>query len=174
MASDGDQEANGSDGEAGHGRGQAESSAGDGAVAAARSVQPPRVRSVRLHWRVFVFQAVDSSIAAEEKTLQHIESMAEVVRSSTSPAGAEAVLEEAEELRLGWQRLRQGLCEAEEGLRSSLDSHSQYVSRCQRLGEDISRLRALMQRLVGELVQSSEADPGEEQLVARWNKYTVG
>ncbi|XP_011616901.1 nesprin-3 isoform X2 [Takifugu rubripes] len=121
-------------------------------------------------------QAVDSSIAAEEKTLQHIESMAEAVRSNTSPAGAEAVLEEAEELRLGWQRLRQGLCEAEEGLRSSLDSHSQYVSRCQRLGEDISRLRALMQRLDGELVQSSEAggstDPVEEQLLAQWNKYT--
>lgn len=115
---------------------------------------------------------------AEEKTLQHIESMAEAVRNNTSPAGAEAVLEEAEELRLGWQRLRQGLCEAEEGLRSSLDSHSQYVSRCQRLGEDISRLRALMQRLDWELVQSSEAggstDPVEEQLVAQWNKYTVG
>uniref|UniRef100_H2SQ46 Spectrin repeat containing, nuclear envelope family member 3 n=1 Tax=Takifugu rubripes TaxID=31033 RepID=H2SQ46_TAKRU len=119
---------------------------------------------------------VTASIAAEEKTLQHIESMAEAVRSNTSPAGAEAVLEEAEELRLGWQRLRQGLCEAEEGLRSSLDSHSQYVSRCQRLGEDISRLRALMQRLDGELVQSSEAggstDPVEEQLLAQWNKYT--
>lgn len=130
------------------------------------------------HRRVFLFQAVDSSIAAEEKTLQHIESMAESVRSNTSPAGAEAVVEEAEELRLGWQRLRQGLCEAEEGLRASLDSHSQYVSRCQRLGEDISRLRALLQTLDGELEQSSEAagsaDAAEEQLVARWNTCTVG
>lgn len=178
MAADGDQDTNCSDGEAGHSRGQAESSAGDSAAAAARSVQPLRVCPLRLHWCVFLFQAVDSSIAAEEKTLQHIESMAEAVRSNTSPAGAEVVLEEAEELRLGWQRLRQGLCEAEEGLRSSLDSHSQYVSRCQQLVEDISRLRALMQRLDGELVQSSEAggstDPVEEQLVAQWNKYMVG
>lgn len=143
----------------------------------ALSSPPGSLRSV-LTGVSFLFQAVDSSVAAEEKTLQHIESMAEAVRSNTSPAGAEAVLEEAEELRLGWQRLRHGLCEAEEGLRSTLDSHSQYVSRCQRLGEDISRLRVLMQRLDGELVQSSEAvgsaDPVEEQLVAQWSKYTVG
>lgn len=123
-------------------------------------------------------QALDSSIAGEEKTLQHVESMADVVRSNTSPAGAEAVVEEAEELRLGWQRLRQGLCEAEDGLRSSLDSHAQYVSRCQRLGEDISRLRALMQKLDGELEESREAGehahPNEEQRVEQWRKYTVG
>lgn len=102
--------------------------------------------------------------------------MAESVRSSTSPAGAEAVVEEAEELRLGWQRLRQGLCEAEEGLRSSLDSHTQYVSRCQQLGEDISRLRTLMQRLEGELEERHEdsSDPNEEQMVNQWRKYTVG
>lgn len=87
-------------------------------------------------------------------------------------------MEEAEELRLGWQRLRQGLCEAEEGLRSSLDSHSQYVSRCQHLGEDIRRLRTLMQRLDGELEESFEAgegaNPNEEQMVTQWKKYAVG
>lgn len=125
-----------------------------------------------------LFQALDSSIAGEEKTLQHLERMAEAVRSNTSPAGAEAVVEEAEELRLGWQRLRQGLCEAEDGLRSSLDSHSQYVSRCQRLGEDIRRLRTLMQRLDGELEDSREAgehsDPEQERRAKQWRKYTVG
>ncbi|KAM9341249.1 nesprin-3 [Symphorus nematophorus] len=117
-------------------------------------------------------QALDDSVAGEEKTLQHIEGMAEAVRGNTSPAGAEAVVEEAEELRLGWQRLRQGLCEAEEGLRSSLDSHSQYMARCQRLGEDIGRLRALMQGLDHELVESREAgDNTEEQMVGQWKKY---
>lgn len=123
------------------------------------------------------FQALDSSIAGEEKTLQHLESMAEMVRSNTSPAGAEGVVEEAEELRLGWQRLRQGLCEAEDGLRSSLDSHSQYVSRCQRLGEDIGRLRTLLQRLDGELEDSREAgdhaESDEEERLEQWRKYTV-
>lgn len=104
--------------------------------------------------------------------------MAEMVRSNTSPAGAEVVVEEAEELRLGWQRLRQGLCEAEDGLRSSLDSHSQYVSRCQRLGEDIGRLRMLLQRLDGELEDSWGArehpEPDEEQRLEQWKKCMVG
>ncbi|XP_070776709.1 nesprin-3 [Enoplosus armatus] len=121
-------------------------------------------------------QALDDSVAGEEKTLQHIEGAVEAVRGNTSPAGAEAVVEEAEELRLGWQRLRQGLCEAEEGLRSSLDSHTQYMARCQRLGEDIGCLRVLLLGLDQELEEGREAgdraDRTEEQMVGQWRKYT--
>lgn len=113
----------------------------------------------------------------EEKTLQHIEGMADAVRANTSPAGAEAVQEEAEELRLGWQRLRQGLCEAEEGLRCSLDSHSQYATRCQRLGDDIGRIREMLQELDQELVDTQESksckETTEEQMEGRWRKYSV-
>ncbi|XP_031731722.1 nesprin-3 [Anarrhichthys ocellatus] len=123
-------------------------------------------------------QALDDSVAGEEKTLQHIEGVAEAVRGNTSPSGAEMVMEEAEELRLGWQRLRQGLCESEEGLRSSLDSHSQYMARCQRLEEDIGQLRVLLQELDQELEEGREArdrnDRTEEQMVGQWRKYTVG
>lgn len=134
-------------------------------------------------WLYFLFllplcQALDDSVAGEEKTLQHIEALAELVRANTSPAGAEMVVEEAEELRLGWQRLRQGLCETEEGLRSSLDSHSQYMARCQRLRDDIGHLRALMQNLTRELEENREAgdptDYTEEKMVGQWRKYTVG
>lgn len=124
--------------------------------------------------RLRSIKALDDSVASEEKTLLHIESMAEAVRSNTSPAGAEAVMEEAEELRLGWQRLRQGFCEAEEGLRSSLDSHSQFGSRCRRLGDDMARLRELLQGLDLQLQEDGEAggDGGsEEQMVERWRKY---
>lgn len=121
-------------------------------------------------------QALDDSVAGEEKTLQHIECVADAVRGNTSPSGAEVVVEEAEELRLGWQRLRQGLCETEEGLRSSLDSHSQYMARCQRLGEDIGHLRVLLQGLDQELEGGREAmdrsDRTEEQMVGQWRKYT--
>ncbi|XP_035529861.1 nesprin-3 [Morone saxatilis] len=117
-------------------------------------------------------QALDDSVAGEEKTLQHIEGVADAVRGNTSPAGAEVVVEQAEELRLGWQRLRQGLCEAEEGLRCSLDSHSQYVTRCQRLGEDIGHLRAMLQGMDQELEENREAeDRTEEQMVGQWKKY---
>ncbi|KAM6969362.1 LOW QUALITY PROTEIN: nesprin-3 [Tautogolabrus adspersus] len=118
-------------------------------------------------------QALDDSVAGEEKTLVHIEGLAEGVRGNTSPGGAEVVVEEAEELRLGWQRLRQGLCEVEDGLRSSLDSHSQYMTRCQRLGEDIGHLRGLLLGLDQELVEGRESkDRTEEQMVGQWRKYT--
>lgn len=119
---------------------------------------------------------LDDSVASEEKTLLHIETLSEAVRANTSPAGAEQVAEEAEELRLGWQRLRQGLCEAEEGLRASLDSHRQYMSRCQRLGEDITRLRQLLLSLDQELEEGRQpGDPAghtEEQMVGQWRTYT--
>ncbi|KAJ0009251.1 hypothetical protein NQD34_016666 [Periophthalmus magnuspinnatus] len=118
-------------------------------------------------------KALDDSVASEEKTLLHIESLAEGVRANTSPAGAEQVVEEAEELRLGWQRLRQGLCEAEDGLRASLDSHHQYMSRCHRLGEDISRLRQLLLSLEQEMEGEEGAPHTEEQMVGQWRTYTV-
>ncbi|XP_062253911.1 nesprin-3 isoform X2 [Platichthys flesus] len=117
-------------------------------------------------------QALDDSVAGEKNNLQHIEGVAEAVRSSTSPAGVEVVVEEAEELRLGWQRLRQGLCEAEEGLRLRLDSYGHYMANCQQLGEDIGRLRQLLQGLNQELVEGCEIeDCTEEQIVGQWRKY---
>ncbi|XP_047467214.1 nesprin-3 isoform X1 [Mugil cephalus] len=126
--------------------------------------------------RLKALQALDDSVACEEKTLQQIEGLVDAVKAKTSPAGGEMVIEEAEELRLGWQRLRQGLCEAEEGLHSSLDSQSQYMARCQQLGEDIGRLRVFLQGLDQELKGTHESrehtDHTEEQMVGQWRKYT--
>nr|XP_057913320.1 nesprin-3 isoform X2 [Doryrhamphus excisus] len=118
-------------------------------------------------------QALDDSVASEEKTLQYIEGLSEGVRANSSPAGAEVVVEEAEELRLGWQRLRQGLCEAEEGLRSSLDARCEYAARCRRLGEDVGVLRVRLQGLAGKLEEGADAgdeDHSVEEL--QWRKYT--
>ncbi|XP_015250176.1 PREDICTED: nesprin-3 [Cyprinodon variegatus] len=121
-------------------------------------------------------KTLDESVASEETTLQQIENMADAVRANTSPAGAVAVQEEAEELRLGWQRLRQGLCEAEEGLRCSLDSHSQYLTRCRRLGDEIGRIRELLQDLDQELEETQESkrssEINEEQMEGQWRKYS--
>nr|XP_046223666.1 nesprin-3-like [Oncorhynchus gorbuscha] len=112
-------------------------------------------------------QTLDDNVASEERTLQHIEVMAEAVRANTSPRGADVVVEEAEELRLDWQRLRQSLCEAGEGLKSSLESQSQYQSRCQRLGEDIGQLRGLLHRLTRDLETAREGDRTRDLETAR-------
>lgn len=122
-------------------------------------------------------QTLDDSVASEEKTLQHIEGVAEAVRVHTSPAGAEVVQEDTEELRLGWQRLRQGLCEAEDGLHCKLDSQNQYLSRCLKLGEDIRRLRDMLDGVDQELEDTRESgscsETSEEQMVGQWRKYSV-
>ncbi|XP_077394108.1 nesprin-3 [Festucalex cinctus] len=120
-------------------------------------------------------QALDVIVASEQKTLQYIEGVAEAVRAKTSPAGAEVVVDEAEELRLGWQRLRQGLCEVEEGLRSTLSTHDEYVARCQRLEEDIGCLRLRLHRLNQEMEENRDvgdgADCNEDQMMDQWRKY---
>ncbi|XP_077431418.1 nesprin-3 isoform X2 [Vanacampus margaritifer] len=119
--------------------------------------------------------ALDDVVASEEKTLQYIEGVAEAVRAKTSPAGAEVVVDEAEELRLGWQRLRQGLCEVEEGLRSTLCTHDEYMARCQRLEEDIGCLRLRLHGLNQELEENRDvrdgADCNEGQMMDQWRKY---
>ncbi|XP_061552029.1 nesprin-3 isoform X2 [Phycodurus eques] len=120
-------------------------------------------------------QTLDDIVASEEKTLQYIEGVAEAVRAKTSPAGAEVVVDEAEELRLGWQRLRQGLCEVEEGLHATLYAHSEYMARCQRLEEGIGCLRLRLQVLNQELAEDRDVGDGadyiEEQMVGQWRKY---
>ncbi|XP_061600115.1 nesprin-3 isoform X2 [Cololabis saira] len=135
--------------------------------------------------KLHALQVLDEAVACEEKTLQQLELVADGVRSSSSPLGAAAAQEEAEELRLGWQRLRQGLAEAGEGLRGRLDAHGQYLDRCRRLGDDIGRLRGLLQGLDRELGGTRDTrenrdqenrdgtpDPSEDQMVGRWRKYT--
>ncbi|XP_064809422.1 nesprin-3-like isoform X2 [Oncorhynchus masou masou] len=112
-------------------------------------------------------QTLDDNVASEERTLQQIEVMAEAVRANTSPGGADVVVEEAEALRLDWQRLRQSLCEAGESLKSSLESQSQYQSRCQRLGEDIGHLRGLLHRLTRDLETTREGDRTRDLETAR-------
>lgn len=121
-------------------------------------------------------QALDETVANEEKTLVHIEGFAEALRRGTSPAGAALVAEEAEELRLGWQGLRLGLTGAQQDLHTSLDTHSQYLGRCQGLREDIRRLRENLKELHQQLEDTLGAGRAteEEQLLGHWRRYTVG
>ncbi|XP_012709706.2 nesprin-3 isoform X1 [Fundulus heteroclitus] len=120
-------------------------------------------------------ETLDESVDCGEETLKQIERVADSVRANTSPAGAEAVQEEAEELRVGWQRLRQALSEAREGLHYSQDSHSQYLTRCQRLGEEIGRIRELLSGLDQELEDTQESKrcsaTTEEEMEGQFRRY---
>ncbi|XP_048084217.1 nesprin-3 [Alosa alosa] len=122
-----------------------------------------------------LLQELETSIANEERTLRHIESLAESVKASTSPAGAEEVARETGSLRAAWERLRLGLQEARGGLHDSLDSQGQYEARCGQLRTGIGELRALVQRLARELEGSDgdrQRERSEEQLVTQWRRCT--
>ncbi|XP_067223828.1 nesprin-3 [Chanodichthys erythropterus] len=121
--------------------------------------------------RLKALQELDASIAKEELTLQHIEKLSEVVKANTSPAGAEKITKEMEELRLDWQKLRQALVEIKEELQSSLDSESKYSNRCKELWADLAQVRSLVQNLSSEL-ESRDGERTEEHLVAQWKTHT--
>ncbi|KAK7142587.1 hypothetical protein R3I94_012063 [Phoxinus phoxinus] len=121
--------------------------------------------------RLKALQELNASIAQEELTLQHIERLSEGVKANTSPAGAEKITKEMEELRLVWQRLRQMLVEIQEELQSSLDSESEYSNRCKELWADLGKIRSLVQNFSSEL-ESRDGERTEEHLVAQWKAHT--
>ncbi|XP_016428183.1 nesprin-3 isoform X1 [Sinocyclocheilus rhinocerous] len=121
--------------------------------------------------RLKALQELNASIAKEELTLQHIENLSKAVKANTSPAGAEKITKEMEELRQAWQRLRQALLENQEELQSSLDSESEYSNRCKELWTDLEQLRTLVQILSSDL-ESRDGERTEENMVAQWKTHT--
>ncbi|KAI7804686.1 nesprin-3 [Triplophysa rosa] len=121
--------------------------------------------------RLKALQEMDANIAKEELTLQHIVGLCEAVKTNTSPAGAERITEEMEELRLAWQRLRLALAEVHEELQSSLDSESEYSNGCKELRVDLAKLRTQVQNLSVEL-ESRDRERTEDHLVAQWKTRT--
>uniref|UniRef100_W5LNI7 Spectrin repeat containing, nuclear envelope family member 3 n=1 Tax=Astyanax mexicanus TaxID=7994 RepID=W5LNI7_ASTMX len=122
--------------------------------------------------RLQALQDLDVSVAHEEQTLQYIEGLGEEVKVHTSPAGAENIAGEVEELRLAWQRLRQCLVEIREELQSSLDSQSRYLIRREELQAGIAQLRKLVQKLSREL-ELRDGERTEEHMVNQWRRYTA-
>lgn len=118
------------------------------------------------------FQDLDASIAREEEALQYIEGQAEAVKVNTSPAGAELITKEVEELRLEWQKLREALVEIHAELKGSMDTQREYYSRREKLAEGIKRLRALVNKMSRQL-ENKDRERSEENMVAQWKSYTV-
>ncbi|XP_052009821.1 nesprin-3 [Xyrauchen texanus] len=120
--------------------------------------------------RLKALKELDTSIAKEELTLQQIEGLSEAVKTNTSPAGAEKITKEVEELRLAWQKIRQALVDIYEELQNSLDSESEYSNRCKQLWSEFAQLRTLVQTLSSDL-ESRDEERTEEHMVAQWKKH---
>ncbi|XP_076833823.1 nesprin-3 [Brachyhypopomus gauderio] len=121
--------------------------------------------------RLQALRELDASVAQEEETLLAVEGLAEAVKENTSPAGAEHVTEEAEQLRLEWQRLRQALVEVHTELEGALVNQNRYADLRDELEAGIGELRDLVQRM-GQKLEGKETERGEDHTVAQWKKYT--
>ncbi|XP_053365762.1 nesprin-3 isoform X1 [Clarias gariepinus] len=121
--------------------------------------------------RLQALQDLDASVAREEETLLQIESQAETVKAYTSPAGAELITEETEELRLAWERLRSALPEIHAELKGSADARKKYHTRREDLVEGIQQLRALV-REMSQKLENKDGERSEENVVAQWKTYT--
>ncbi|XP_077587030.1 nesprin-3 isoform X2 [Stigmatopora nigra] len=122
--------------------------------------------------KLLALQVFDSIIRDEEKNLQHIESLAEIVRAKTSPAGAEVVANEAVKLKVGWQKLRQSICEVEEGLQSTLYTNNEHISMCKLLEQDIGCLQSRLQGLKLDLDENyNVGDDCIKEQMGRWSRY---
>lgn len=111
-------------------------------------------------------------MAREEETLLSIEGQAEAVKTNTSPAGAELITEELEELRLAWQKLRLALVEIHAELKGSVDAQREYHTRREELTTGIKRLRVLVQKMSQQL-ENKGGERSEENMVSQWKSYTV-
>lgn len=111
-------------------------------------------------------------MAREEETLLYIEGEAEPVKANTSPAGAERITEEVEELRLEWQKLRQAVMEIYTELKGSMDAQREYYSQREKLAAGIQQLRELVHKMSRQL-ENKDGDRSEENMVAQWKSYIV-
>lgn len=111
-------------------------------------------------------------MAREEETLLCIEVQAKPVKGNTSPAGAELITEEVEELRLEWQRLRVALGEIHTELKGSVDAQKEYCTQREKLAAGIKQLRELVHKMSRQL-ENKDGERSEENMVAQWKSYRV-
>lgn len=110
------------------------------------------------------------SVKSEEKTLQHIERLAEAVKNSTSPLGAEKITKEVEELRQAWESLRLACEQEQERLENTVRIQSEYRTKVLKMKSDMAELRKLVQKLNQDL-EFKDVERTEEQMVALWRKF---
>ncbi|MGH0138371.1 UNVERIFIED_CONTAM: hypothetical protein FKN15_032912 [Acipenser sinensis] len=117
-------------------------------------------------------QDILKSVKSEEKTLQHIERLAEAVKNSTSPLGAEKITKEVEELRQAWESLRLACEQEQERLENTVRIQSEYTTKVLKMKSDMAELRKLVQKLNQDL-EFKDVERTEEQMVALWRKFMI-
>ncbi|MGH0186544.1 UNVERIFIED_CONTAM: hypothetical protein FKN15_022062 [Acipenser sinensis] len=116
------------------------------------------------------WKGILKSVKSEEKTLQHLERLAEAVKNSTSPLGAEKITKEVEELRQARESLRLACEQEQERLENTVRIQSEYTTKVLKMKSDMAELRKLVQKLNQDL-EFKDVERTEEQMVALWRKF---
>lgn len=95
-----------------------------------------------------------------------------VIRN-TSPLGAEKITEELEEMRKVLDKLRVLREEEEERLRGLLKSKGAFERQRKQLEAELGEFRKGLQRLTEEGLEPTAKVGTEDELVARWRRYSV-
>lgn len=105
--------------------------------------------------------------------MRRLEEQARGVIQSSSPLGAEKITRELEEMRNVLEKLR-ALWEGEEGrLRGLLWSREAYEQQKRQLEAELAEFRKGLQRLAEEDLEPAAKAGTQDELVARWRRYSV-
>ncbi|XP_006879153.1 PREDICTED: nesprin-3 [Elephantulus edwardii] len=130
-------------------------------------------RELTTQHRLSILQDLAKELPTGEQSLTKLEEQSLGVIRNTSPLGAEKITGELEELRKYLEKLR-GLCvEEEERFQSVLKSQGACEQQIKELEAELGEFHKGLQRLTEEDLQPSATGASEDELVARWRRYST-
>lgn len=105
--------------------------------------------------------------------MKRLEEQAVGVIQNTSPLGAEKITKELEKMREVLEKLRALRQEEEEQLRGLLRSKGAFEQRSKQLEAELGEFRKGLQRLAEDCLEPAAKSGTEDELVARWRRYSV-
>ncbi|XP_037359860.1 nesprin-3 isoform X2 [Talpa occidentalis] len=123
--------------------------------------------------RLSALQDMAKDFSRSEDSLKRLEEQAAGVIQNTSPLGAEKITVELEEMRKILEKLRV-LWEEEQGqLRSLPKSEGARELQVRQLEAELAEFKKDLQKLAEEGLEPTAKAASEDELVARWRRYSV-
>ncbi|XP_036986092.2 nesprin-3 [Artibeus jamaicensis] len=123
--------------------------------------------------RLSELQGIAKELPRGEESLKRLEEQAVGVIQNTSPLGAEKLTKELEKMREVLEKLRALQEEEEEQLHGLLSSEGAFEQRRKLLEAELGEFRKGLQRLAEDGLEPSAKAGTEDELVARWRRYSA-
>ncbi|KAM5337404.1 nesprin-3 isoform 2-T6 [Glossophaga mutica] len=123
--------------------------------------------------RLSELQGIAKDLPRGEASLKRLEEQAVGVIRNTSPLGAEKITKELEKMREVLEKLRALREEEEEQLQGLLRSKGAFEQRRKQLEAELGEFRKGLQRLAEDGLEPTAKAGTEDELVARWRRYSA-